>query len=156
MKQVAVGRAVLLFALWLMIAGYHVADLPIGLATAALATWASLRLLPRSRLHLRWWSLASFVAHFLAQSVSAGVQVAWLALSPSMKLRPGFVVYRPRLQSANARSAFCALSSLLPGTLPAGSDEEGALLVHCLDVDQPVAANFAAEEALFRQVIGDD
>ncbi len=67
-----------------------------------------------------------------------------------MKLRPGFVVYRPRLQSANARSAFCALSSLLPGTLPAGSDEEGALLVHCLDVEQPVAANFAAEEALFR------
>jgi multicomponent Na+:H+ antiporter subunit E len=156
MSRVAVGRAALFFALWLMIAGYRAADLPIGLATAALATWASLRLLPASRLHLRWWPLASFVAHFLAQSVSAGVQVARLALSPSMKLRPGFVVYRPGLQSASARNAFCAVSSLLPGTLPAGSDGDDALLVHCLDVDQPVAASFAAEEARFRRMIGDD
>ena len=84
------------------------------------------------------------------------MQVARLALSPSMKLRPGFVVYRPGLQSASARNAFCAVSSLLPGTLPAGSDGDDALLVHCLDVDQPVAASFAAEEARFRRMIGDD
>ena len=49
---------------------------------------------------------------------------------------------------------FCALSSLLPGTLPTGSNEEGALVVHCLDVGQPVAANLAAEEALFSRAIG--
>lgn len=154
--QVAAGRALLLFALWLMVAGHDIADLPIGIATAAAATWASLRLLPPSRLRLRLWSLTSFGVHFLKQSVVSGVQVAWLALSPSMPLRPGFVTYRSRLQSPSARSAFCALSSLLPGTLPVGSDDEGELLVHCLNVDQPVAANLAAEEALFSRMIGDD
>lgn len=154
--RIAIGRAVLLFALWLMIAGYDIADLPIGIATAAAATWASLRLLPPSRLRLRLWSLTSFGMHFFKQSIVAGAQVAWLAFSPSMRLRPGFVTYRSRLQTDNARNAFCALSSLLPGTLPAGTDDEGAVRVHCLDVEQPVAANLAAEEALFSRMIGDD
>ena len=153
---VAIGRAALFFALWLMIAGYQPADIPVGLAAAALATWASLRLLPPSTLRLRLWSLASFGLHFFGQSVSAGIEVAWLALRPSMRLRPGFVAWRPRLESASARNAFCAVSSLLPGTLPAGSDDDGALLIHCLDVGQPVAANLTAEEALFSRMIGHD
>jgi multicomponent Na+:H+ antiporter subunit E len=154
--QVAAGRAVLLFALWLMIAGYDTADLPIGIATAAAATWVSLRLLPPSRLRLRLWSLTSFGLHFFKLSIIAGAQVAWLALRPSMPLRPGFVTWRPRLQSSSARNAYCALASLLPGTLPAGSDDEGAVLVHCLDVEQPVADTLTAEEALFGRMIGDD
>ena len=54
------------------------------------------------------------------------------------------------------RSAFCALSSLMPGTLPTGTDEQGALLVHCLDMSQPVAANLAAEERLFIRAFGGD
>jgi multicomponent Na+:H+ antiporter subunit E len=153
---VTIGRAALFFALWLMIAGYQPTDIPVGLAAAALATWASLRLLPPSTLRLRLWSLASFGVHFFGQSVSAGIEVAWIALRPSMPLRPGFVVWRPRLQSASARNAFCAVSSLLPGTLPAGSDDDGALLIHCLDVGQPVAANLTAEEALFSRMIGHD
>ena len=99
--------------------------------------------------------LAKFALHFLRQSASSGVEVAWRAFSPRLPLDPGFVVFPP-LRSAGTRSAFCALSSLLPGTLPAGSDENGALLVHCLDVGQPVAANLAAEEALFSRAIGHD
>jgi multicomponent Na+:H+ antiporter subunit E len=154
--SVAIGRAALFFALWLMIAGYRLADIPVGLGAAALATWASLRLLPPSTLRLRLWSLASFGLHFFGQSVSAGVQVARLALSPSMRLRPGFVAWRPRLESASARNAFCAVSSLLPGTLPAGTDDDGTLLIHCLDVDQPVADSLTAEEVLFSRMIGHD
>lgn len=154
--RVTIGRAALFSALWLMIAGYQPADLPIGLAAAGLATWASLHLLPPSTLRLRLWSLVSFGLHFLGQSVSAGVEVAWLALRPSMPLRPGFVTWRPRLESASARNAFCAVSSLLPGTLPAGSDDDGTLLIHCLDIEQPVADSLTAEEALFGRMIGHD
>ena len=153
---VAVGRAILFLAFWLMIAGYDPVDLPVGLITAAAATWTSLRLLPAAKVQLRLSSLARFVLHFMRQSASSGIEVAWRAFSPRMPLNPGFVVYPCRLRSAGTRSAFCALSSLLPGTLPAGSDENGVLLVHCLDVGQPVAANLAAEEALFSRAIGHD
>lgn len=139
-----------------MIAGYNPSDLPIGLIAAAAATWTSLRLLPRVKVQLRLLSLATFTLHFLRQSVSSGVEVAWRAFNPRLPLNPGFVVYPCRLRTAGSRSAFCALSSLLPGTLPAGSDEEGALLIHCLDVGQPVAASLAAEETLFSRAIGHD
>jgi multicomponent Na+:H+ antiporter subunit E len=56
-------------------------------------------------------------------------------------------------RSGPARSAFCALSSLLPGTLPIGPDEGDALLMRCLDVGQPVPARMAAE-ARFLGVLG--
>ena len=42
----------------------------------------------------------------------------------------------------------------MPGTLPTGTDDRGALLVHCLDVGQPVVANLAAEERLFIRAVG--
>ena len=139
-----------------MIAGHNPTDLPVGLIAAAAATWTSLRLLPRVKVQLRLLSLATFTLHFLRQSVSSGVEVAWRAFNPRLPLNPGFIVYPCRLRTAGSRGAFCALSSLLPGTLPAGSDEEGALLIHCLDVGQPVAASLAAEEALFSRAIGHD
>ena len=107
-------------------------------------------------MRLRLLSLATFALHFLRQSVSSGVEVAWRAFDPRLPINPGFVVYPCHLRSAGSRSAFCALSSLLPGTLPTGSDEDGALVVHCLDIGQPVAADLAAEEALFSRAIGHD
>ena len=150
--RVAAGRAVLFFVFWLMIAGSEPADLPIGVATAASATWASLRLLPPAGFRLRPRMFAKFVVHFLGQSVRSGVQVAWIAFRPSMPIRPGFVTYRTNL-SGSTLSAFCTVSSLLPGTLPTGSGEQGELLIHCLDVGQPVTADLAREEALLNQVL---
>jgi multicomponent Na+:H+ antiporter subunit E len=152
----AAGRATLFLGFWLMIAGYQPADLPVGLFAAAAATWTSLHLLPAAKIRLRFLSLAAFALHFMHQSAGAGVDVAWRAFNPRLPIRPGFVVYPCRLQSAGSRSAFCALSSLLPGTLPTGSDEDGALVIHCLDVGQPVVANLAMEEALLGRVLGHD
>jgi multicomponent Na+:H+ antiporter subunit E len=54
-----------------------------------------------------------------------------------------------------ARDGFTAFASLMPGTLPVESEAGGALLVHCLDTDQPVAAQMAAEAARFARAIGD-
>ena len=47
---------------------------------------------------------------------------------PRLPLRPGFLRCPLRLAPGPARNAFCAFSSLLPGTLPAGSERDGALL----------------------------
>jgi multicomponent Na+:H+ antiporter subunit E len=154
--RVAAGRAALFLAFWLMSAGYEPADLPIGLFAAAAATWASLRLLPPTAVRLRFPSLVTFSLHFFRQSVISGIEVARIAYDPRLPLRAGFVIYRCRLWSEGERGAFCALSSLLPGTLPTGPNEDGDLLIHCLDVSQPVVANLAAEETLFTKVLGRD
>ena len=89
-----------------MIAGYDPVDLPIGLIAAAAATWTSLRLLPEVKVRLRLLSLATFTLHFLRQSASSGVEVAWRAFDPQLPINPGFVVYPCRLRSAGSRSAF--------------------------------------------------
>jgi multicomponent Na+:H+ antiporter subunit E len=151
-----VARAALFLGFWLMISREAPADLPIGLAAVVAATWSSLHLLPAERSRLRLAPLAALALSSARQSLVSGMDVAWRALNPWLPLRPDFIVYPLRLPPGGPRSAFCALSSLLPGTLPTGTDENGALLVHCLDVDQPIAANLAAEEALFIRVLGHD
>jgi multicomponent Na+:H+ antiporter subunit E len=139
-----------------MISGGAIADLPVGVAAAAAAAWTSLRLLPPSRSKARPIALAALILRVLRQSIVSGTEVAWRALDPRLPLHPGFIAYPLRLPEGGARSAFCALSSLLPGALPTGTDANGALLVHCLDVNQPVAANLAAEETSFMGAAGHD
>jgi multicomponent Na+:H+ antiporter subunit E len=150
-----IWRAVAFLALWLiLVGGADPADRPAGIIAIVAATWASLRLLPPGGARLSPIALARLVLRFLRQSIVAGVDVAWRAFDPRLPLRPGFVVYPARLLPGPALNAFCALTSLAPGTLPAGSDESGAIVVHCLDVGQPVAAHLAADESLFAQALG--
>jgi multicomponent Na+:H+ antiporter subunit E len=151
----AAGRAVLFLLLWLILAGFHVGDLPAAVVAVAGATWASFRLLPPGGRRPSLLGIARLVLRFPWQSIVAGCDVARRALDPKLPLRPGFVTYAPRLPQGIARDAFCAAASLMPGSVPADTNEDGALLVHCLDVGQPVAAQLAKEEALFIRALGD-
>ena len=147
-------RTLLFLAFWLMISGWATRDLPVGITAAGLASWASLTLLPPQGSRLRLAGLAALALDFFRQSVVAGWDVARRALHPRRQLRPGFVACQLRLPPGDARSAFCAFASLLPGTLPTGTDDRGALLVHGLDTTQPIAADLAAQEALFIRTLG--
>ncbi len=149
-------RGAFFLGFWMLISGNALGDLTIGIAAAVLATWTSLRLLPAGDSQLRPIALLALAVNFFRQSVLSGVRVARLAFDPNLPLHPGFVIYPLRLPEGGARCAFQALSSLLPGSLPTGTDADGALVVHCLDIREPVAANFAAEEGLFMRATGHD
>jgi multicomponent Na+:H+ antiporter subunit E len=144
----AISRAAGFFGFWLLLTGADAGDLAAGLVAAIVATWASLHLMPAQQWNLRPIKLAGFVLHFLRQSIAAGIDVAWRALDPRLRLRPGFVIYQAHLPPGTTRDAFCAIMSLLPGTLPCGAAEGNSLTIHCLDVTQPVVEQLAAEEAL--------
>jgi multicomponent Na+:H+ antiporter subunit E len=147
-----VTRAALFFAFWLAISGWKATDLPVGLAAVVGATWTSLALLPPQGARIRFGALAALA---LRGSVAGGFDVARRALRPELDLRPGFVTAPLRLPPGNARNAFSALASLMPGTLPVGMDED-SLLVHGLDVAQPIAEDLAHEESLFMRALGDE
>jgi multicomponent Na+:H+ antiporter subunit E len=149
------ARALALLAVWLLLTGAAPADLPAGALAAVTGAWASVRLLPGAparRVRIAPW--LAIAGRLALQSLVAGADVARRALAPRLPLRPGFVSHPLRLPPGPARDAFCALTSLLPGTVPCGRDERGALLVHCLDVEQPVAAQLAADEARFARALG--
>jgi multicomponent Na+:H+ antiporter subunit E len=140
--------------LWLVLAGGNPVDLAPGAVAALAATWVSLHFLPPSAIRVRPASLARFTFRFLRQSVVAGVDVARRALDPRLPLHPGFVVYQPGLPPGPPQHMFTTLMSLLPGTVPTGPAPGSGLLIHCLDVEQPITAQLAAEEALFSAVVG--
>jgi len=154
MLRVALVRVAGFLAVWIVVAGTKPADLFVGLLAAVIVAWVSLRLLPPATIRLRPAGLAKLLLRFLYQSIVAGVDVAWRALDPRLPLRPGYVVYRPRLPPGTMRNTFCTMTSLLPGTLPCGLDDGGGLIVHCLDETQPVTEQLAAEEALLTSALG--
>jgi multicomponent Na+:H+ antiporter subunit E len=150
----AAVRALGFIAIWMALSGGAAGDLLPGIVAALAATWISLRLLPPGTARLQPRALTEFALRFLLQSVIAGADVARRALDPGLPLRPGFVRYPVGLPAGARRNIFTTLTSLLPGTLPLGADEGGALVIHCLDTGQPVAAQLAAEEAILARVVG--
>jgi multicomponent Na+:H+ antiporter subunit E len=151
----AVVRFLVFLGLWIVLSGADLKAIPVGIGAAALAAWISLGLLPPERYRLRLWLLAALPFRFVWQSVVAGFDVARRALDPRLPLRPGFVAYPVRLPPSPARNLFCTLSSLLPGTLPTGLNEAGMLVVHCLDVEQPVIEQMTIEETKLIQILGE-
>lgn len=131
-------------------------DLAVGLLAAALATWASMRLLAPGTGRIRYQPLLRLAGRFLWQSLVAGIDVARRAFDPRLPLNPGYLAYPVRLPEGPQRATFGALTSLMPGTLPVGTDAEGALVYHCLDLAQPVASSLARDEALMAQILGGD
>lgn len=149
----ATARGALFFALWLAIAGWKPADLPVGLAAAAGAVWVSLQLFPAPAVRPRYGALATLILRILRGSVTAGFDIARRALNPSLALQPGLVSCPISLPEGTARSVFFAIESLQPGTLPTGAQGD-ALILHALDVSQPVAEGLARDEAQFARALG--
>ena len=60
-----------------------------------------------------------------------------------------------RLPRGRRRNMFATLTSLLPGTVPAG-EEDAQILYHCLDIQLPVVAELAEEEAALVRALYND
>lgn len=147
-----ISRGAAYFAFWVLLIGFEPGDLLVGLVAALAATWTSLLLLPPGEFRLRLAGVPFYGLRFLWQSVIGGVDVARRAFAPGLPLRPGLVRYASGYPRGAGRSAFASLTSLLPGTL-ALRDQPDGLLYHCLDTDQPTAAQLAAEEAALARAL---
>ena len=148
----AATRALLFFAIWLMVAGWKPADIPVGLFAAAAAAWVSLALLPVQAARPRYRALLTLLFRIMRGSVVAGFDIARRVLKSQLDLRPGLVAFPVSLPQGNARNVFFAIESLQPGNLPAGVDGN-ALIIHSLDISQPIAADLARDEAQFALAI---
>jgi multicomponent Na+:H+ antiporter subunit E len=141
--------------LWLVLAGANPGEIPAAAAAIAAATWTSLHLLEPSSSRRSPRAIVRLALLFLYHSVVAGIDVAGRALSPRLPLQPGFVTYPTRLSHGMRQNVFTTLTSLLPGTVPAG-EENGQIIYHCLDITQPVIADLAAEEAALVRALYND
>jgi multicomponent Na+:H+ antiporter subunit E len=141
--------------LWLVLSGAQVGDIPAAVAAVVAATWTSLYFLEPSSARRSLPAVARLVLLFLYHSVVAGLDVAGRALNPRLPLHPGFLAYPTQLSRGVRQNVFTTLTSLLPGTVPAG-EESGHIIYHCLDITQPVLADLAAEEAALVRALYND
>lgn len=144
------------FLLWMIMAGGQPANIAPGLGAAALATWISLVLLPPdpALANIRPLAVLRLAVRFIWTSVVAGLDIARRAFSPSLPLKLGYLHYPVGFPPGTSRNLFTSVTSLLPGTLPAGTDESGRLIYHCLDVEQPVLLELGQEEAQLVAALG--
>ncbi len=150
--RTALVRGALFLIFWSALIGLSVTSLIVGIVAAAGATWASLYLLPPGPQRVRLLPLVALLPRFLWQSLLAGWEVARHALAPRLTLRPGFVAYPSAHAPGRLRNTFATIASLLPGTLPCG-ENEGEILFHCLDIDQPILEQLAEEERALAGVL---
>ena len=142
----ALGRLAGFLGFWVVLDGIDPAGLLIGLGAAAAAAWTSLRLFPPSPGRFRIFPLTLLGLHFIWGSVLAGVDVARRAFAPRILMRQGFVTYACRLPAGTGRELFLAMTSLMPGSLPVEVND-GVVLMHCLDTEQPAASQMADHES---------
>ena len=149
-------RGTVYFVVWMVMAGGQLAHVAPGLVVAALATWVSLVLLPLDPgfAQVRPLAVLRLALRFVWGSIVAGLDIARRAFSPAMPLKLGYLVYPVGLPQGTSRNLFMSVTSLLPGTLPAGTDDSGRLIYHCLDVEQPVLQELGQEEAQLVAALG--
>ena len=144
-------RCVAFLFLWWVLSEGRPTDWGFGLAVAAVA--ATFSLSRKTGSSFRPTGLLRFGPFFLWHSFLAAVQVARLAFSPRLRLRPSMLSYLPRLRTPEAQVFLANTISLLPGTLTADL-WEGRLRLHVLSSEPQVLDKVAAVEeqvaALFK------
>ncbi|MCH8477985.1 MAG: Na+/H+ antiporter subunit E [Wenzhouxiangella sp.] len=127
----AVQIFVVLLLLWLLLNGLDrfLAGLLAAAAGAGLGAWlVSGQPHPWKPHRLIW-----FAGFFLWESFKGGVDVAWRAMHPGLKINPCFSSHCIDLPTGQPRTLMVATVSLLPGTLSADLSEDGRdLEIHAL------------------------
>lgn len=146
-------RSALFAVLWWAFTDGEPGSWGIGGVSVALATAASLHLLPPVPTYVSRIGLLRFLAFFVIQSLRGGVQVAAFALRPRMGLRPGFHEMTLRLPEGIGQVLLVNTLNLLPGTLSVEL-QDGRLRLHVLDETAATEAEVRTAETRLAQMLG--
>ena len=162
--------------LWGGLTGWDPESWFMGAPAIVAGAWLALLLPPPARWRLSLTGAVCFAGWFAVQSVRGAVDVSRRALSPDMRLRPGFRTYPLRLPPGAARTVFINTITLMPGTLSAeiearieatdkatdkatdestGKSNDGdapadRLVVHMLDTEADLTGALRGHEARIR------
>ncbi len=143
---------IVLFVLWLAIAGANRDEIIAGGAVALLISLlfgrnltllAELRLTPRALLRMPVYLLV-----FLIELIKSAVDVSRRVLSPSLPIHPGIVKVRTRLKSRLGRIILANSITLTPGTMVVETAGE-YFYIHWIDLTAPDIE--AATESIVRK-----
>lgn len=102
----------------------------------------------------RLLGLLRFAFVFVIRSVRGGVDVAWRALSPRVRIAPSVMEYSLRLPDGAARNLFLGTLSSMPGTLAVACEGQ-RLELHVIAARREIADELAALEASIADAAGE-
>ncbi len=138
-------RSLLGLLIWWLLTEGRSDGLWFGVPVVVLAVALSLYLQPPVAWRLSFSGALAFWWFFSLRSLLAGLDVARRVLSRSMPIQPGSMTLQTELPAGAPRWLLAMTLSLLPGTLSVRlSDNQ--LLLHCLDLSQPVEDEFRLTE----------
>jgi multicomponent Na+:H+ antiporter subunit E len=140
-------RFIIFLGIWCIFDGVKPMGLVAGLVTAGLVTWSSLKLFPTSATRFRVFPFLALALHFMRSSIVAALEVAKYAFRRQPGLHPGFVTYDCGIPAGTKRDLYLSMVSLMPGSLPVDVDQNSRVIMHCLDINQPIVEQMADNEA---------
>lgn len=146
-------RALLFALLWWVLAEGHRESWGIGVVALIAAVGASLRWLPPAALRIRLRGLLGFLAFFIVNSVSGGVQVALLALRGRASLQPAVLAFELTVPPGAPRFLLLYALGLMPGTLGVALTGE-TLRFHVLDERMTILPKIAELQAHIARMYG--
>ena len=138
---------------WWLISEGRVDSWVVGVPAVLAAVAFSFYLQPPSQYRLSLPGILAFWWFFTRQSLVAGMDVAKRILSPEMPIQPGEVTLELHLPEGAPRWLLAMTLSLLPGTLSVRLEEK-SLVLHCLDIGEPVEVEVLNAERRVAAVFG--
>lgn len=146
-------RSLLAAFCWWLITEGRIDSWVVGLPAVGLAVVFSFYLQPASGYRLSLPGILAFWWYFSRQSLVAGYDVAKRIISPEMPIQPGEVSLQLHLPAGAPRWLLAMTLSLLPGTLSVRLEGE-TLVLHCLDIGEPIEADVLTAERRVAAVFG--
>lgn len=132
--------SVFLWLVWLILNGLSAGQVVLGLVLAILLPLGTRSFWPDVPRVRSFPKLFYFAAMVIVDIVVANVEVAILILGPRKRLRPGFIEMSIDLNDDFAIAVLMSTITLTPGTVSVAiSKDSRTVLIHTMDVDDPVA-----------------
>lgn len=132
--------SVFLWLVWLTLNGLSAGQVVLGLVLAILLPLGTRSFWPDVPRVRSFPKLFYFAAMVIVDIVVANVEVAILILGPRKRLRPGFIEMSIDLNDDFAIAVLMSTITLTPGTVSVAiSKDSRTVLIHTMDVDDPVA-----------------
>lgn len=147
---------ILLALAWVALTGrFNTVNFAFGFALGYGALWLAQRVLGPSSYFGKAHRFVGFLLFFLWEVVKANLQVAYIALNPRYRLRPGVVAVPLDARTDAEITLLANLITLTPGTLSIDvSADRKVLYVHTMDMgNDPVRFRKEIKEGLERRLL---
>jgi multicomponent Na+:H+ antiporter subunit E len=140
--------------IWFALTGDDWRSWMVGLPVVLVAAWSVVRMRGSDKQRIRLLGLLRFLPLFVWESVLGGLDVVSRVMRPRMRIAPGFLDYRMRLEDSSTRLLFVNSLSLLPGTLAADLDGD-TLRIHALDLGDDLEDQLVRLERAVAAIYGE-